>query len=71
MTVLGEGQAPGSREILALGRKVGLKDMEMEGICDQVRAAVGQWAKFAEEAGVTGQSKGALGKVFDGVVRIF
>ena len=71
MTVLGEGKAPSLREILALGRKVGLKDMEMQGICDQVRAAVGQWAKFAEEARVTGKSKDALGKVFGGVVRMF
>lgn len=71
MTVLGEGKAPGSREILALGRKVGLKEMEMERICDQVRAAVGQWAKFAEEAGVTEKSKGALGKVFAEIVRMF
>ena len=71
MTVLGEGKAPSLREILALGRKVGLKDMEMQGICDQVRAAVGQWAKFAEQARVTGKSKGALGKVFGGVVRMF
>ena len=71
MTVLGEGKAPSSREILALGRKVGLKDMEMKGICDQIKVALGQWTKFAEEAGVTGKSKGALGKVFDGVVRMF
>jgi len=50
MLVLGEGREPGIVQLLALGKKHGLRDSGV--IIEQVRAAVGRWKYFAEEAGV-------------------
>lgn len=64
MTVMGEGGSPGSREIMDLGRKIGLKPREISQMLDQVVEAVGMWPVFAEEAGVTAKSRAMLRKVF-------
>jgi serine/threonine-protein kinase HipA len=64
MTVMGEGGSPGCREIMDLGRKVGLRPREISHMLDQVVEAVGRWPGYAEEAGVTAKSKAMLRKVF-------
>lgn len=64
MTVQGHGKAPGRRELWAVGRGEGLKDKDMAGIYDEVRAAVQEWPVLADEAGVTRGSLNMLRDVF-------
>lgn len=65
MTVMGEGRNPGYQEILNVGRKMTIKPREISQILDQVREAVSMWPVYAEEAGVTIQSKTMLRKIFE------
>lgn len=64
MTVQGYGKAPGRRELWAVGRGEGLKDKDMAGMYDEVRAAVQQWPALADEAGVTRGNVKMLRDVF-------
>jgi serine/threonine-protein kinase HipA len=64
MTVQGHGKAPGRRELWAVGRGEGLKDKDMAGIYEEVRAAVQEWPALADEAGVTRGSSNMLRDVF-------
>ena len=64
MTVHGYGKAPGRRELLAVGRGEGLKDRDMAGMYDEVRAAVEQWPVLADEAGVGEERVQMLRAVF-------
>lgn len=54
-TVMGEGKNPGRIHLQALGKKVGLK--KADDIIDAVADAVSRWETFADEAGVTKQSR--------------
>jgi len=51
---LGEGKSPGNRELLALGKRHGIKKASI--ILDEVEGAVNRWRDFAEEAGVSRQA---------------
>jgi serine/threonine-protein kinase HipA len=59
-TVLGEGRAPGPKQLLALGEKFGIK--QRGEILEQVQHAVARWAEFADEAGVGTTSKVLINK---------
>lgn len=64
MTVQGEGKTPGRREMWAVGLGVGLKDMDMAGMYDEVRAAVEQWPTLADEVGLPEENADRLRAVF-------
>jgi hypothetical protein len=64
MTVQGHGKAPGKRELWAVGRGEGLKDKDMAGMYDEVRAAVEQWPVLADKSGVTEENANMLQAVF-------
>jgi len=55
MLVLGEGRTPGVTQLLALGKKHGLRTAT--DILERVQSSVEQWAHFADEAGVDTKTK--------------
>lgn len=57
LDVEGEGRHPTRAHVQALGRRHGLSDAVMTSVIDEVRAAVADWSRFADEAGVTKASK--------------
>ncbi len=57
MSVDGNGKAPGVPDIFRVAEKSGIGKAVARRIVDEVAAAVGQWARFADEAGV---SKGSM-----------
>jgi serine/threonine-protein kinase HipA len=60
MLVMGEGRAPGLEHLRALAKKHGIK--KSGAIIDEVRAAIEQWPKHADAAGV---SKRAMKPITD------
>ena len=63
MTVAGEGRAPGTEHLLRVAAKVGVPDKRAKAVIDEVRAAVAQWARLANEVGVSGASMERIGVV--------
>ena len=53
MTVMGEGIAPTREHVLTLAKQIGVNAKHATEIIDQVNIAVGQWRRFAKEAGCT------------------
>ncbi len=51
-TVMGEGKRPQKNHLLKLAEIAGIKKPKALEIMDEVRAAVSQWEKFADKAGV-------------------
>lgn len=62
-TVMGEGQAPGERHLLALARDFDIAPAEAHGIIGRIQASVARWREFAEEAGVGRASRTRIGTV--------
>lgn len=60
LDVEGEGKNPTREQVRALGRRHGLSDRLIESIIDEVRAAVADWAHFADENGVTRASRAEI-----------
>ncbi|MDO9215824.1 MAG: HipA domain-containing protein, partial [Lacisediminimonas sp.] len=60
LNVEGEGKNPTRKQVSALGRRHGLSDHLIEAIIDEVRAAVADWMRFADEAGVTSASRAEI-----------
>lgn len=60
LDVEGEGKNPTREQVSALGRRHGLPDRLIETIIDEVRAATADWARFADEAGVTRASRAEI-----------
>jgi len=60
LDVEGEGRNPTREQVQALGRRHGLAERLIDTIIDEIRAAVADWATFAEEAGVTGASRAEI-----------
>lgn len=60
LDVEGEGKRPTREHAQALGHRHGLSDHLIETIIDEVRAAVADWARFADEAGVTRASRAEI-----------
>ncbi len=56
MTLAGEGENPGRKEMVMLGQQAGLSAAEIGACLDQSAAAVEKWPEFARKAGVTSQS---------------
>ena len=57
LDVEGEGKNPTCEQVRALGRRHGLPDRLIDNTLDEVRAAVADWSRFANEAGVTKASR--------------
>lgn len=62
-TIMGEGRAPGERQLLALAREFDIAPGEAGPILDQVRSAVGRWRQHAEDAGVGRASRTRIATV--------
>ncbi|MCD4675902.1 MAG: type II toxin-antitoxin system HipA family toxin [Desulfobacula sp.] len=56
MSVSGEGAAPGGKEIIDVGTKVGLAVREIKDCLDQVMEAVKKWPDYADESNTSEQS---------------
>ena len=56
MTMLGEAQNPGKKEIANLGRQSGLSNSEINNCLEQIVEAVKQWPEFARQSNVTQKS---------------
>ena len=53
MTVAGEGRNPGPEQLLEVARQAGLAAGASRDVLGEVAAAVAQWDRFADEAGVS------------------
>lgn len=60
LDVDGEGRNPTREQVRGLGRRHGLADRLIDTIIDEVRAALTNWASFADEAGVTRASRAEI-----------
>lgn len=60
LDIEGEGRNPTREQVGALGRRHGLADRSIDAIVDEVRAAVADWARFAEDTGVTRASRAEI-----------
>ena len=58
-TVMGEGRAPSIEHLRSLGKKHGLKKAEK--LLEQVQAAIGKWADYAEISGLTERTMKDIG----------
>lgn len=59
-TVMGEGRNPNRKHLQRLGKKMNIK--KTDEIIDQVADAVSRWQEFAEQAGVTKESRDLIRK---------
>ncbi|WP_029415234.1 type II toxin-antitoxin system HipA family toxin [Brevundimonas bacteroides] len=71
LDVEGEGKNPTREQARSLGRRHGLPDRLIDTIIDEVRAALGDWARFAEEAGVTKASRAEIAAALKDVAARF
>ena len=62
-TIMGEGKNPDQTHLLKLSEKFSIKNAET--IIDQARAAIANWPKYADKAGVTKASKKSIADVID------
>ena len=60
MTVMGEGRAPAREHVLQLAKQFDIRPKEVTAIIDEVNNAVGQWGRFADEAGCTKKTARAI-----------
>ena len=60
LDIEGEGKNPTREQVSALGRRHGLPDRLIDAIIDEVRAAVADWARVADEVGVTRGSRAEI-----------
>jgi serine/threonine-protein kinase HipA len=61
--IMGEGKNPNMEHLIALAKKVSIKESVAKNIIEQVRHAVNQWTTFSDEVGVTNKSKKNIGNV--------
>jgi serine/threonine-protein kinase HipA len=60
LDIEGEGRAPTEAHVLALGRRHGVADRAIVATIAEVRAAIAEWPRHAEEAGVSRASLRAV-----------
>ena len=60
LDVEGEGRSPTREQVDALGRRHSLSDRLIDTIIDEVRAAVADWPRFADEADVARASSAEI-----------
>lgn len=71
LDVEGEGKNPTRAQVSSLGIRHGLTARQIRAIIDQVRAAVADWPRFADEVGVTRVSRTEIGTAHQGVAARF
>lgn len=64
--IAGEGRNPGKEHLLHVARNASISERDALEIIDQVRAAVDNWPKFADEAGLAKQRTGELNRILNG-----
>ena len=67
----GEGRNPTREHALALGRRHSLPDRLIHTTIDEVRAAVADWPRFADEAGVSKASRAEIATAHQAVAQRF
>ena len=53
LAIAGEGRRPGRKHLEAVGRTLGMKPAAIAGLIDPVRAAIADWPRHADAAGVS------------------
>lgn len=71
LDVEGEGRNPTLEHVLALGRRHSLPDRLIHATIDEVRAAVADWPRFADEAGVSKASRAEIATAHQAVAQRF
>lgn len=71
LDVEGEGRNPTLEHALALGRRHSLPDRLIHATIDEVRAAVANWPRFADEAGVSKASRAEIATAHQAVAQRF
>ena len=71
LDVEGEGRNPTLEHVLALGRRHSLPDRLIHATIDEVRAAVANWPRFADEAGVSKASHAEIATAHQAVAQRF
>lgn len=71
MSLLGEGRSPGAKEVMNLGKKIGLSFSKIKEMIEQVFTAVEKWQDYAETAKVTGQTMDYIQKRIVGNLTLF
>ena len=71
LDVEGEGKSPTRDHVRALGRRHSLPDRLIHAIIDEVRAAVVEWPRFADEAGVSKASRAEIATAHQAVAERF
>ena len=62
MSVHGEGRNPGFDQVKQIGTGIGLKDLHMRDIVEQVAGAIQSWETFARRTGVSKKSMAFIQK---------
>lgn len=65
MTVAGEGQRPTLAHVLSIADGAGIEKTQARAIVDEVRAAVADWTRFADAAGMAAREARRIEKHFD------
>ncbi len=65
MDILGEGQSPGQKHILELGKKTGLSENEITLCIEQITTIVSQWSKYAQTVGISKKTTTHIQKKID------
>ncbi|WP_374273831.1 type II toxin-antitoxin system HipA family toxin [Brevundimonas sp.] len=71
LDVEGEGRTPTCEHVRALGRRHGLSGRVIDTIVAEVRAAVADWPRFADELGVSRASRAEISTAHDAVAAGF
>jgi serine/threonine-protein kinase HipA len=66
LAVDGEGRTPGLPHLLAVAKDVALPERKARAIHDEVKAAVGEWPKFAQQAGLSARVADEIDLVING-----
>ena len=67
LDVEGEGKSPTRDHVRVLGRRHSLPDRRINAVIDEVRAAVADWPRFANEAGVSKASRAEIANAHQAV----
>ncbi|WPZ23604.1 type II toxin-antitoxin system HipA family toxin (plasmid) [Sulfitobacter faviae] len=64
LAIAGEGRGPGQQHLEAVGRALGMKPAAISSLIDPVRAAIAEWSRYADAAGVPSRRAKQIGEYF-------
>lgn len=64
LAIAGEGRGPGQQHLEAVGRALGMKPAAISSLIDPVRAAITEWPRYAEAAGVPSRRAKQIAEYF-------